>query len=163
MNVHTCEGCVCLVSKCVDTGVPLSRENASPQDPTVALCLRPNGDPRGVAFCCERGTPVRTREEWLSASCPDAWACEKCVHPGDSRARLIHGANSTETTRDSPRRCNENMIHTPPYEGHTSAPAPHPNTARSSDYRERYLPRSSPTRFASSCSGCHTTNHAHGR
>ena len=32
---------------CCGTGVPRSQENASPQDPTVGLCLGPYGGPRG--------------------------------------------------------------------------------------------------------------------
>ena len=40
-------------------GVPRSRENDTPQDPTVGLCLWPCGGPRGWAFSSDRGTPVK--------------------------------------------------------------------------------------------------------
>ena len=39
-------------------GVPRSQETASPNDPTLALCLGTYGDPRGVGVSYERGTPI---------------------------------------------------------------------------------------------------------
>ena len=41
-------------------GVPLSWENAPPEDSTVVLCPGPYGGPRGWAFSYERGTPVHS-------------------------------------------------------------------------------------------------------
>ena len=40
------------------TGVPLSQENACPEDLTVGMRLGPYGDPVGWLFSYERGTGV---------------------------------------------------------------------------------------------------------
>ena len=43
------------------TGVSLSQENATPQDPAVSTCVGPYGGPRGAEVIHARGTPVRYR------------------------------------------------------------------------------------------------------
>ena len=40
------------------TWVPRSQETATPEDPTVGLCLGPRDGPKGVAVSYEQGTPV---------------------------------------------------------------------------------------------------------
>ena len=65
-NTHTMRPCRLApdqrdASALSGTGVLRSYETEHPYDPTVGLCIGPNGDPGELAFSHERGTSVRAR------------------------------------------------------------------------------------------------------
>ena len=78
-------------------GVPRSCETPTPQDPTVGLCLRHYGDPKGVSVSYERGTPVKgTRLPGYPGKGRDFPVQTEETDPIPAACRLLSGGSSRE-------------------------------------------------------------------